>query len=216
MSAIPELLAKPINSSHFILGVGVERIESGKVTLQDGRAVSCKAVILAVDEKAACVLTGKSPIPEARSVTTIYYGAPKLPWHEKLLALNATQKGLINHLAVLSQVQPSYSKGSRHLISVNIVNQAANQSADFESIRREVEKELIELLGEETKTWDYLRHYCVKRALPTRFAYSISHQEGLFYAGDYVENPSIQGAMLSGENAARRLLNTLGVSNLAR
>ena len=48
--------------------------------------------------------------------------------------------------------------------------------------------------------------YQVAHALPIRFGRNKYESDGLIYAGDYLENPSIQGAMLSGEKAAKLAL----------
>jgi predicted NAD/FAD-dependent oxidoreductase len=53
---------------------------------------------------------------------------------------------------------------------------------------------------------EFLRMYQVAHALPIRFGRNKYESDGLIYAGDYLENPSIQGAMLSGEKAAKLAL----------
>ena len=86
----------------------------------------------------------------------------------------------------------------RHLIAVSGVGSGSSNSQP----QNEIRSALIELLGSEAKSWEYLRHYQIENALPTRFGRRSYESEDVIYAGDYLENPSIQGAMLSGEKAA--------------
>lgn len=200
MNAIATNLAHSISKENFRLGVAAESIEHGKVSFSDGTSLRPKAMILAVDARAAASLVAKKTDCAFRSVTTAYFAAESLPWQERLLALNSSRRGWINHLAVLSSIQPTYSKKHRHLIAVSGVGpQPASPLAQAQG---EIERELVELVGREVQDWQYLRMYPVTNALPVRFGRQIYESEGLIYAGDYLENPSIQGAMLSGEKAA--------------
>jgi hypothetical protein len=130
-----------------------------------------------------------------------------LPWKDKLLALNGKRSALVNHLAVVSAVQPAYSKSGRQLVSVNSIGMAPRSEPELGAWKRRVQEELSDLVGPEARGWTYLRHYVVERALPKRFGRPPAFgAAGVFFAGDYVENPSIQGAMLAGERAAESAL----------
>lgn len=201
MNAVAVNLAHSIPKENLRLGISVESIEQGKVSFSDGTSLRPKAVILAVDAGAAARLLAKKNDYTFRSVTTAYFAADMLPWQQRLLALNSSRKGWINHLAVVSSIQPAYSKKKRHLIAVSgVAPQAATHPAQAQG---EIKRELVELVGSEVQNWEYLRMYPVTHALPVLFGRQTYESEGLIFAGDYLENPSIQGAMLSGEKAAR-------------
>ena len=199
--SVAENLAKPIPLENIRCGVAVESMEKGKIFLSDGTTMHPRATILAVDAKSARNLVSRPQDDfDFRSVTTAYYAAPSIPWkYQRLLALNSTGKGWINHLAVLSQVQPSYAKKQRHLVAVSSVGPQTTR----ERIKDQVQRELVDLVGPEALDWSFLRSYYVPYALPVKFGRTdYASGDSLIFAGDYLENPSIQGAMLSGEKAA--------------
>jgi phytoene dehydrogenase-like protein len=200
MNAVATNLSHSIPKENFRFGIAAESIEQGKVTFSDSTSLRPKAIILAVDARTAASLVAKKTDCAFRSVTTAYFAAESSPWQERLLALNSSRKGWINHLAVLSSIQPSYSKKHRHLIAVSGVGPQPTKS--LEQAQGDMQRELVELVGSEARSWKYLRMYAVMQALPVRFGHQSYESEGLIYAGDYLENPSIQGAMLSGEKAA--------------
>jgi len=201
--AVAANLASPIPPENIRCGVAVESIERGRVTLSDGTVIRPSATILAVDaSSAANLVPARQDDCAFRTVTTAYFAAPSLPWkQQRLLALNSSQKGWINHLAVLSGVQPSYAKSERHLVAVSGVERLSME--DPKQVEQDLRRELVDLVGRDALSWDFLRVYPVAHALPVRFGrLNYESEQGLICAGDYLENPSIQGAMLSGEKAA--------------
>ncbi len=203
---VVELLAHPIPKEKFMLGCNVSSVHSRKVTLEGGRTLDAAAVIVAVDESSAAEFFGNKCATETRSVVTFYFASEECPWPNKLLGLNSTGRGWVNHIAPLSLVQPSYAKGKRQLISVSGVGRAPTTSSDLSAWKTEVQADLVRLVGPEANTWTYLRHYVVDKALPKKFGRKPSGPDEVFFAGDYVENPSLQGAMQSGEFAAAQAL----------
>jgi hypothetical protein len=198
MKAVASNLAIGIPKEHFRFSVAAESVKSGKIFFSDGTSLHPEKIIIAVDENSAATLYGQKSDCMSRSVTTAYFATESLPWPQKLLALNSSGKGWINHIAILSNVQPGYAMKKRHLIAVSGVGSAPS---NFQP-QNEIRSALIELLGSEAKSLEYLRHYQIENALPTRFGRRSYESEDVIYAGDYLENPSIQGAMLSGEKAA--------------
>ena len=204
MNAVAQNLARSIPAENISLGVAAESIENGKITLSDGKVLHPWATILAVDARSAANLVADRGDDAFRSVTTAYFAAETIPWRQRLLALNSSGKGWINHLAVLSNIQPSYAKQQRHLVAVSGVGPMPPMSPA--QAQRYLQSELVELLGREALSWEFLRMYPVTHALPMRFGHTHYESAGLIHAGDYLENPSIQGAMMSGEKAAHLAL----------
>ena len=200
MYSVATNLASSIPTQNMRLGVAAEAVESGKISFSDGSVIHPRITILAVDARSAANLVTKQHDCSFRAVTTAYFAAESLPWPRKLLALNSSGKGWINHLAVLSNIQPSYAKKQRSLVAVSGV--APLPANSLVQAQGDIRRELGELLGPEALNWEFLRMYPVAHALPVRFGRKIYESDGLIYAGDYLENPSIQGAMLSGERAA--------------
>jgi phytoene dehydrogenase-like protein len=204
MNAVAQNLARLIPTENIRFGVAVESIENGKVAFSDGSIIHPRATVLAVDARSAANLVGERDDYAFRSVTTAYFAAESPPWRQRLLALNSSGKGWINHLAVLSGIQPSYAKQQRHLVAVSGVGPLPHMSLG--QAQEYFQRELVELLGRDALSWEFLRMYPVTYALPIRFGRKHYESDGLIYAGDYLENPSIQGAMLSGEKAANLAL----------
>ena len=204
MNAIAVKLASAIPAENMRFGVAAESIQNGKVSFSDGSVLHPRATILAVDARGAANLVTEQDDYAFRSVTTAYFAAESAPWRQRLLALNSSGKGWINHLAALSGIQPSYAKRQRHLVAVSGV--APLPSMSIAQAQGYFRAELAELLGREALSWEFLRMYQVAHALPIRFGRKHYESDGLIYAGDYLENPSIQGAMLSGEKAANLAL----------
>ena len=200
INAVAKNLASFIPSEHLRLGLAVESIKKGKVLFSDGSVLHPRATILAVDARSAANLVIEQDDYAFRSVTTAYFASDSLPWRQRLLALNSSGKGWINHLAVLSNIQPSYARRQRHLVAVSGV--APPPWTSVAQAQEDFRRELGDLLWRETLNWEFLRMYQVTHALPIRFGRKPYESDGLIFAGDYLENPSIQGAMLSGEKAA--------------
>jgi len=200
MNAVAANLASSIPTENMRCGVAAESIEHGKISFSDGTVVHPRATILAVDAPSAASLVTKQEDCTFRAVTTAYFAAEAKPWRQRLLALNSSGKGWVNHLAVLSGVQPSYAKQQRHLVAVSGVGPLLTKS--LAQAQGDIRRELGELVGREALSWEFLRMCPVANALPVRFGHKSYESDALIYAGDYLENPSIQGAMLSGETAA--------------
>ena len=206
MQGVVELLADPIPKEKFMLGCTVSSVHSRKVTLEGGRTLDAAAVIVAVDEGSSVALFGNQRAPETRSIVTLYYASEECPWPNRLLGLNSTGCGWVNHIAPLSKVQPSYATGKRHLMSVSGIGRGPVSYSDLSAWKSDVQADLVRLVGSEASAWTYLRHYVVDKALPKKFGRKPSGPDEIFFAGDYVENPSLQGAMQSGEFAAEEAL----------
>ena len=100
--------------------------------------------------------------------------------------------------------QPRGSDSSNSLVGVS--------ADDDPSLDRSIRSQLREWYGAAVDGWQLLRVDRIERALP-RFARgeTRSVQGGVRLCGDYLETPSIQGALVSGRRAAESVLAQLGV-----
>jgi hypothetical protein len=126
----------------------------------------------------------------------------------KKLWLNATGKGVVNHIAVPSDVASGYAPKGRALVSVNTVGDAANPPGD-DVIRTE----LLDYFGEQVKYWKFLRRYPVPRSLPgfdpqdvERLGAETQLPPDTFLCGDLLGPGSLETAMASGVSAAKACL----------
>ncbi|MBM4358077.1 MAG: FAD-dependent oxidoreductase [Deltaproteobacteria bacterium] len=210
MGAMAAQLAATLDASDLRLGARVTRVEEGAVHLADGSIERAKSVVLATDANAASSLTG-TPARRWRGTTCLYFACDRAPIDEPILVLDGDGDGPINHLAVLSQVAPSYAPSGAHLVSASAVGTAATLSdAQLESAAR---VQLEGWFGEGFRGARLLRIVRVPESLPRqdvptepREATVTSPRPGLWVAGDHVATSSIQGALLSGRLTAEAIV----------
>lgn len=130
---------------------GASTPDSYRVTIQEGRSsyvVTARRVVV------ACTLPTILPLletlltpteslgglsshqlslrqlpPYNRTSHTYYLASDTPPYSEPLLVLNGGQQGVVNHVAVLTNVQPSYAPPGKHLIAV-----CTRRAASFDEI----------------------------------------------------------------------------------
>ena len=216
MQRLPELLAAPLEE-RISLGCTVGTIRTDGVTLHDGRSIKADDVIVAVDGASAATLLG-TPAPTFKPTVTSYFASPSAPVREPMLVLDGEGMGPANHVAVMSNVAPSYAPEGMHLVSVSGVGDAATAPEAFADV---VPDQMRRWFGSSVDQWTHLRTYRIPHALPSHPAGSLSPErparrdDGIVVAGDYAEFGAIQGALHSGRQAANAVLERLrpGVSS---
>ena len=208
MQRLPELLAAPL-AGRIWLEAAVGSVRADGVTLTDGRSIEADSVVVAVDGASAARILG-TPEPDFKATVTSYFASPVAPVDDAMLILDGEGTGPANHVAVLSNVAPSYAPDGTHLISVSGVDAVADDPDTFAAT---APAQLRRWFGESVDGWTHLRTYRIPHALPRHPAGSLSGEErsplrpdGIVVAGDYVEFGAIQGALLSGRRAADAVL----------
>ncbi|WP_303673576.1 NAD(P)/FAD-dependent oxidoreductase [Vampirovibrio chlorellavorus] len=220
MQAIPQQLADGLPPGVVRLNNKVARIEpvqsagqqGGQVTLASGETLSAKAILIATDAADAAELYPTLPQQAFNRVHCLYFAAPTAPLDLPILALNAQPGTLVNNLCVPSLVSPAYAPAGQHLISVSVLRSELSDEALAAAVRQE----LHGWFGEAVKDWRFLKAYTIRKALPrlTLPESSLSQAparltEGIFHCGDYLDTPSINGAMATGRRAAQAILASL-------
>jgi protoporphyrinogen oxidase len=207
MQAIPDQLAAGLTPGTVRLGAPVAAVGDGVVTLQSGERVSAERIVVATDGTTAARLLPELPPATWRHVTCLYFAAPVSPLGAPVLALNGTGAGLVNNVAVMSDVAPGYAPPGQALVSVSMLKDAVGDDA---SVAAQVQTELAGWFGAPVREWRWLRSYRIARALPERWPLErpapIAVRPGVWAAGDFLTTPSIQGAMESGEAVADAVL----------
>ncbi|MDF9795966.1 phytoene dehydrogenase-like protein [Catalinimonas alkaloidigena] len=209
MEMIPKQLAAKLGEENILCKQKVTDISGNQVTTESGQIFSARTILLATDPLGYVnkFLEKKEVINKYHSTTNLYFSADKPPISRPILALNAAGDKLVNNVCVMSQVAPTYAPEGQHLISVSI---NGYQKASEEELILNIKDELSDWFGsEQTESWNHLRTYKVKYALPNQD--SVTHEvdaeqlklkDGLYTAGDYLLNGSINAAMRSGRIAA--------------
>lgn len=215
MGAISDQLASGLKPGTLRLKSRVSAVDQERlqVTLQDKTIIQARSIIMAAQGPEAAKLLPQINPPQSLKATCLYFDAPRAPFPEPMLLLNA-EGGLINNLAVMSNVAPSYAPPGRSLISVTVLG-----DAEKERLKDDVIAELKNWFGEETSLWRHLRTYLIEHAQPQLQPGQMPRpsrltEGNIYVCGDYCENASINGALLSGRKAAEAVAADLKIAVL--
>ena len=214
MRAIPAQLAASLPPGSIRTGVRVRAIREGSVELSTGEKLSARTIILATDARHAAVLTPGARTTAWGGCVTLYYAADRSPVDGPLLVLNAEGRaGPVNHVCVPSEVAPSYAPIGKSLISATVVGTHATEDG---ALDRDARLQLSRWFGADTVAdWRLLRVARVPFSLPRSIPRPESLEslirlgDGLYACGDYLETPSINGALRSGRRVAEAVLDDL-------
>jgi phytoene dehydrogenase-like protein len=205
MGEIPAQLAGGLVEHTVTFGATVSRVDPDGVQLEDGRRVDASAVVVAVEGPAARALVSDAPVVESRGVTCFYFAADEAPTSRAALHLNASGSGVINNLHVASAVSPEVAPAGQHLICVSCLGEAR----DVLGLRDRVRAEARRWFGQSVDRWSPLRHYLIRHALPSQPVgglepprRSVRSSHGVYLCGDYLDQASIDGALVSGRRTA--------------
>ncbi|MFC4544318.1 NAD(P)/FAD-dependent oxidoreductase [Halosolutus amylolyticus] len=226
MGAIPEQLAETAREAGAAIETGIDVADvaadrnadgAGGTTVTAGEeSIAADAVVVATDPPTARDLTGVESIPtEARACVTQYYELPARTDLEtgRRLLLNATETGP-NHVVPHSAVAPEYAPDDATLISATYLGE-----------REERDEELADRTRDALAGWYPERRFDGFETLHTdriefaQFAQPPGIHDRLpdprdpagpiYLAGDYTRWSSIQGAMESGRQAAKAVIDDL-------
>lgn len=208
MSEIPLQLKNKLSKTEFRLNTSVERVEMGKIILTDGEELDAQQIIVATDVNP--LMPQVATALSWNSTAQFYFSARKSIIGKPLIGLQFREDGLVNNVVELSSVSPYYSPKGKRLIQVSL-RKSPREST--EETAQRIKNELAISFGPEVEQWDYLQSYAVKKALPVVDSPSGSKSfeetkitQGIYLAGDQFLNPSLNGAMQSGEMAAKALV----------
>ncbi len=211
MQAIPDQLAVALPPGSLKLNTSVSAVRKGEVTLSTGEIVRADHIILAVSEDVAHRLlpdTGVEKPKPGRSTTSLYFTTDQPLPREAILYLDGDNRGPVNNACVLSNASPSLAPKGQHLISTSIVG--APSSTELEDVVRD---QMTRWFGPSARQWKHLRTYQIRNAQPESRQLQLGDESlttvlepGLYRCGDYVEDASINGALISGRRAAEAVL----------
>jgi phytoene dehydrogenase-like protein len=216
MQRIPEMLAAslPAGSIRYRARVSSIQTTEGRVTgvrLSNGETIEAEQVVVATDSPQAARLTGHALPTETRGCVCVYFGGKERLYKQRKILLNTASDAYVNNAVLLSNIAPTYAPPRRHLLSATILDPGSDDDEQIAS------RALDEIAGwfpqQDLSSWQMLGVYRVpfaQLAQPSGFFDKLSPNttgtSGLYLAGEYTTSSSIQGAMHSGEHAARALL----------
>ena len=209
MQAIPKQLAANLPKDSILLNKSAINIDRGKVTTTDGQIYEGHRILLATE--ATGLASNYIPVKQQEFVSTtqLYFSSAKTPLNAPLIALNTQNNQLVNNFTVISQVAPSYAPEGKHLLSASIVEPS---SLDHITLANQVKMELRKWFKQEVDTWELIKVFNIRYALPaqqkvshSRSATDFKLSDQLFICGDHMLNGSINGAMRAGRLAAEAI-----------
>ena len=212
MGAIPTQLADRLTAAgvRIRLNAAVVERSAGGVTLATGERVAARAVVVATDLPDATRLIPDLPDPPAgasRSACTVYFDAATPVVGSPTITLNGDglADGPINNLAEMSAVSPQYAPAGRHLLAASVTHPPADDAELLRSLRTQ----LARWVGPAAWDWRHLRTYRIAHALPPAEPPTMATPrrpvrltDRLFVCGDHRDQPSIEGAIVSGLRTA--------------
>lgn len=202
MQAIPDYMVAELGKEHISLGAQVESVSEKEIVLKTGECHSFDHVVIAMGEHEYKKMIGDDSETPYFGVTTHYYKTRSKAFAKKYLFLNSREGRIVNHVACLSRAQKSYAPKGEYLFSVNCLELMENKESE------QVRNDLSKLFGpHEIEKWEWIKAYPIKYALNQQTAFGALGQqkEGPFMCGDYLESPSIQGALSSGFKVAHHI-----------
>ena len=211
MGEIPKQLAShlPLDAVRTNSPVGSLLREADRVVGVEvgGEEHEANAVVVATDAPAAVRLAGASAPEGSVGQLCAYYAAEGLSSGKKIV-LNAEDRGFVNNAVQISNVSPLYAPRGQGLLSV--VALGGFDLPDEEIYRRGVEDvtrwypeaDLMPLAIYRVPYAQFPQPPGVHETLPE----NRTDTPGLVLAGEYTEDSSINGSMLSGEKAAEEVM----------
>jgi phytoene dehydrogenase-like protein len=194
MQAITDQMASSLPADKLKLNQEIVAISPTSVTLKSGEIIEGGAVILAVDLRVAAKLLGVKS-PETLGSRTFYFSAKSSVNQPGLLRLVGEEHLL--HFTCLTDVNPDLAPKGKALYSAT----SLKNSSETE-IKAALERHLP------GKKLTFLQSFDLPHSLQLVDDYGAIKKaaEGIVLAGDYLEFPSLQGALESGRKAADEIL----------
>lgn len=209
MEAIPRALASSLEKTEIRTGMAVTRVQGTTVSTRDGSRLRARAVVLAADAPATHKLVTRAPAPPGKAVTCLYFAAPEPPVADPIVVLDAERRGPIHNLVVPDRVAPGYAPDGSSLVSATVLG-GRHPDAVLTEVRGQLESWFP---GHAPHLWRFLHAYRIPFALPCQPPAPLPHPDlppGLVLAGDHRMHGSIEGAFVSGQQAARAVRDHLG------
>jgi phytoene dehydrogenase-like protein len=212
IGAIPAQLASTLPAGTVRTEARVARIAGSGVVLDDGERIDADAVVVAAEGPAAHRLLGdRVPDPGSSAAACCWFSAPRAPISGPVLVLDGEASGPVKNLAVPSEVSASYAPAGRSLVAAAVPGTEALDP----TITARVREQLAGWFGSTTGDWEHLRTDVIPHGQPLQRPpfnprQRVSLGDGVFVCGDHRDTASIQGAMSSGERAARAVLRGFG------
>lgn len=183
------------------LNTQVEELTNNGVKTDSG-FIQAQKIVLATDLTTAGQLLNAEEVGSLTGSTTWYHATDIAPTKSAELMIDSENRGPVINSIVISNLSNAYAPLGQNLISSTTISHASES---------EVRRHLAQMWNAATTNWRFLAKYEINSALPLFQPGSTKEGENqvaknIYRAGDYLESPSQNGALLSGRRAAEKLL----------
>jgi phytoene dehydrogenase-like protein len=214
MGEIPRQMADSLGPDRIQFNSKAIKVTDGSVTLEDGRTILGKQIVVATPEPILQDLLGIKTVNRSVGESCLYYSTDWVPpFKEPFLLLNGDGYGPVNNIAFPSMIAKEYAPAGKTLIAVIVVDDQFIKRTDLES---EVRSQCCEWFGDIVNGWEHLRTYQIEHALPdqsppTQNPYLLPKpiSENIRVCGEYQSLPGLQWALMSGHMTGRILAKTV-------
>ena len=204
IKAVPLQLKDQLQQTTFHFNTPVTQVESGCLTFENGEKVHADVIIISAPIQNITSRHIKS-LPNWKPCKVLYFLTEERYLPENFIALIPGGDSLINNLTYLPNSR------QENLLSVTVLN---NNEMSDDYLIDHVVKELCSRC--QIHIASFLKMYTIPNALPdnatangTASKEDMTVKKGVYFAGDYVLNGSLNAAMQSGEDAAKLAVNYL-------
>lgn len=195
MAALVNQISQGLPQDSVRTMASVVQIAESHLRLKNDEVVEFEQLILALDpEAAAQLLQVQLPKTTHLGSKTFYFAVSARASIDKLLHLLPANSGLL-HYCFLSHIAPSYAPEGKDLVQVTTLN----LGLDFADVLRSLAD------FEDVADFQFLRAYAIPKSLTRVGTFDelllAAKRRGIVLIGDYCEMPSLQGALVSGEQA---------------
>lgn len=214
MEAIPRQMANSLDPDKIQFNSNAIEVTDGSVTLEDGKTVLGKQIVVATPEPVLPDLLDVKTVNRSVGESCLYYSTDWVPpFEEPFLLLNGDGYGPVNNIAFPSMIAKEYAPAGKTLIAVVVVDDQFIMKTDLEG---EVRSQCREWFGDIAKGWQHLRTYHIEHALPdqsppTQNPYLLPKpiSENIRICGEHRSLPGLQWALMSGHMTGKHLAKVL-------
>ena len=201
MQSIPNDLLDSINRENIFLGKKVAKINNkNEIIFDDNSHLSAKNLVVTGTSHSLI----SSEAFKYNHSKTLYLSSKVEPKWGKYIHLFPCDR-LINNIAIPTSISASYSSNNDNLFSVTIIG---SSKPDIELIDI-VKQRLSDYYGGGKNDYEFLKCMTINtgtiKQFPGHFDFPKDRKNGLIFAGEHRTHGSIEGAVLSGIDAANSI-----------
>lgn len=208
MGQISEQLKNKLEKTEIRLNTSVTSILGTTIHLQNGEIVEARKVIVTCRPDLV-IPQMQGQVNPYRKVVNVYFSLDHSFTASPMISLITDPQFIINNLVFITDVSKAYAPAGKALLSVSIVKPVTVDDKLISMIGIELEA----LTGIAAAHFEHITTYEITDALPDVqdmkgdiTPTQSKLMDGVFLAGDYMLNASINAAMTSGRRAAEALI----------